>query len=208
MTMRAQTKRPAARPIRRFSTRRLKLGTFQTNLDSGCVMSRPRRPARHHLAEHGGAGEARRRDGIRGAGAGGALAGLGRQDQPAGAGLRGLHLGGRHFGLDREGRRGLDLAHHHQPPDHRGQAIGGDRPHLGRPLHPQRRHRLGAARDRDVRPADAGPRGALRLRRGMARASSSGCGPRTNRSTTRAASSRSPRAIWRRSRSSTRTPRS
>ena len=68
-----------------------------------------------------------------------------------------------------QGRRDLDLAHHHQPSDHRGQAVGGDRPHLERPLHAQRRHRLGAAGDRDVRPADALPRGALRLRRGMAR---------------------------------------
>ena len=38
MTMRARQKdRLTTNPA--FSTRRLKLGTFQTNLDSGCVMS-------------------------------------------------------------------------------------------------------------------------------------------------------------------------
>ena len=169
---------------------------------------RPRRPARHHLAEHGGAGEAFRRDGIRGAGAGRALDGLGRQAQSAGAGLRGLHLGRRDLRLDPHARRGLDLAHHHQPSDHRGQAVGGDRPHLGRALHPQRRHRLGAAGDRDVQPAVPLPRGALRLRRGVARDHQAAVDRGRTRSTTRAGSSRSRRAISRRSRSSTRTPRS
>ena len=158
--------------------------------------------------QHGGAGEALRRDGVRGAGSGGALAGLGRQDQSAGPGLRGLHLGRGHCRVGAQGRRGLDLAHHHQPPDHRRQAIRRDRPHLRRPLHPQHRHRLGAAGDRDVRPADAvATRSATPAPRNGS-PSSSGCGRRTSRSTTRAASSRSRRAIWRRSRSSTPTPRS
>ncbi len=98
MTMRARQKdRCETNPA--FSTRRLKLGTFQTNLDSRLRDVGARRPARHHLGQHRGAGEARRRDGVRGAGSGGALAGLGRQDQSAGSGLRGLHLGRRHRGL-------------------------------------------------------------------------------------------------------------
>ncbi len=191
-----------------FSTRRLKLGTFQTNLDSGCVMSRPRRPARHHLGQHRGAGQARRRDGVRGAGAGGALAGLGRQDQPAGAGLRGLHLGRRHCGQHRKGRRDLDLAHHHQPSDHRGEAIApwsttfptAASRSTSSPAGCSRRSRCSASRCSPTRTATPAPRNGS--------PSSSGCGPRTSRSTTKAASSRSRRAIWRRSRSSTPTPRS
>ena len=42
MTMRDRQKdRQRTNPA--LSTRRLKLGTFQTNLDSGCVMSKMRR---------------------------------------------------------------------------------------------------------------------------------------------------------------------
>ena len=79
-----------------FSTRRLKLGTFQTNLDSGCVMSDldgrlditwPNTVALAKLAdemEFEALVPVARWQGFGGA------------DQPAGTGLRGLHLGGRH----------------------------------------------------------------------------------------------------------------
>ena len=78
-----------------LSTRKLKLGTFQTNLDSGCVMSDLDGPARHHLAQYRRARAARRGDGVRGDRAGRALAGLRRRHQPARSRLRGLYLGRR-----------------------------------------------------------------------------------------------------------------
>ena len=152
-----------------LSTRRLKLGTFQTNLDSGCVMSEldgrlditwPNTVALAKLADEmefeALVPVAR-------------WQGWGGKTNPQGPGFEAYTWAAGISARDAKGRRGLDLAHHHQPSDHRGQAIGRDRPHLQRPLHPQHRHRLGAAGDRDVRPADALPRGALRLRRGMAR---------------------------------------
>jgi len=99
MTMRLRQKdRLQTNPA--LSTRRLKLGTFQTNLDSGCVMSDldgrlditwPNTVALAKLADEmefeALVPVAR-------------WMGWGRQNQPAGAGLRGLHLGGRHFGRD------------------------------------------------------------------------------------------------------------
>ena len=191
-----------------LSTRRLKLGTFQTNLDSGCVMSDL--DGRLDITWANTVALAKLADEMEFE----ALVpvarwqGWGGKTNPQGPGFEAYTWAAGIAGVDAQGRRGLDLAHHHQPSDHRRQAIGGDRPHLRRPLHPQHRHRLGAARDRDVRPADAvATRSATPAPRNGS-PSSSGCGPRTSRSTTRAASSRSRRAIWRRSRSSTPTPRS
>ena len=150
-----------------FSSRRLKLGTFQTNLDSGCVMSDLDGPARHHLAQHGRARQAGRGDGVRGARAGRALAGLRRRHQPAGPRLRGLYLGRRHRRLDQQARRVRHLAHLAQSSDRRRQAIDGDRPYFRRPLRAQHRDRMEPAGNRHVRQSDAGARGTLRLRRGM-----------------------------------------
>ena len=191
-----------------FSTRRLKLGTFQTNLDSGCVMSDldgrlditwPNTVALAKLADEmefeALVPVAR-------------WQGWGGKTNPQGPGFEAYTWAAGIAASTHEGRRDLDLAHHHQSSDHRRQAVGGDRPHLERPLHAQHRHRLGAAGDRDVRPADAvATRSATPAPRNGS-PSSSGCGPRTSPSTTRAASTRSRRAIWRRSRSSTPTPRS
>ena len=127
----------------------------------------PRRPARHHLAQHGRARQARRGDGVRGAGAGRALARLRRRHQSARPRLRGLYLGRRHRRLDQQARRVRHLAHLAQSPDRRRQAVGGDRPHLRRPLRAQHRDRMEPAGDRHVRQPDDGTRGPLRLRRGM-----------------------------------------
>ena len=128
----------------------------------------PRRPARDQLAQHGRVGAARRRDGVRGAGAGCTLGRFRRRHQSAGAGLRGLHLGGRDQRRHQENRRGVDLARLAQSSDHLGQAMRGDRSHLQRTLYAQHRVRLERPRDGYVQHPAAGARGALRMRGGMA----------------------------------------
>ena len=169
MTARAIQQQDRAETNPAFSCRKLKLGTFQTNLDSGCVMSDLDGPARHHLADDARSRQAGRRNGFRGAGAGRALARLRRRHQSAGARLRGLHLGRRHCRVHRQGRGLRDLAHLAQSPDRRRQAVHGHRSYFGRPLRAQHRDRMESAGNRHVRQPNDGTHRALRLRRGMAR---------------------------------------
>ena len=171
-----------------FSARKLKLGTFQTNLNSGCVMSGPRRPAGDHLAEY------RRRSRklademefealvpvARWRGFGGA-------HRSAGTGFRSLHLGRWHcrrrrrtpaWSRPRTSRSIIRLL----PPSNRPSIdhIANGRYTLNVVM------RLELAGNGNVRRRAARARGPLRLRRGMARPSSSGCGRRTTTSTTTA----------------------
>ena len=148
--------------------RKLKLGTFQTNLDFGLRDVGSRRPARTDLAEYRDAGAARRRDGVRGAGAGGALARLWRRDRSARPGLRDLHLGRRHCRRDKTFRRDLDLACRAQSSDRRRQAIDRHRSYFRWPLHAQHRQRLEFSGNGNVRRLAPRTRRPLRLRRGMA----------------------------------------
>jgi FMNH2-dependent dimethyl sulfone monooxygenase len=74
-----QELRRATNPL--FNDRKLKLGTFCTNLNGGCAISTMPETLEDHLAEYGAARADRRRDGIRGAGAGRALEGLWRRHQ-------------------------------------------------------------------------------------------------------------------------------
>ena len=169
---------------------------------------RARRPARHHLGQHRGAGEARRRDGVRGARPGGALAGLGRQDQPAGArasrptpGPPASPLPCPRSAWSRP--RTSPSTTRSSPPSNRRRSTTsptGASSSTSSPAGCSPRSRCSASRCSATRTATPAPRNGS--------PSSSGCGPRTTRSTTKAASSRSRRAIWRRSRSSTPTPRS
>src|SRR5499427_5841325 len=101
MTARAIQQQDRAETNPAFSSRKLKLGTFQTNLDSGCVMSDldgrlditwPTTLALARLAEEMDF-EAL---------VPGALARLRRRHQSARARLRGLHLGRRHRRLHRQ----------------------------------------------------------------------------------------------------------
>ena len=100
-----------------FSDRRLKLGTFQTNLDSGCVMSDL--DGRLDISWPNTVSLARLADEMefeaivpvaRWQGFGGAT-------NPQGPGFRGLYLGGRNCGHHHALRRVRDLACVAQPPD-------------------------------------------------------------------------------------------
>ena len=151
-----------------LSSRRLKLGTFQTNLDSGCVMSDldgrldiswPNTVALARLAEEmefeALVPVAR-------------WQGYGGATNPQGPGFEAYTwAAGIAASTSRPGVF-ADLAHLAQSPDHCRQAVDGDRPYLERPLRAQCGDRLEPARDRNVRPGHAEPRGPLRLRRGMA----------------------------------------
>ena len=110
--------------------------------------------------------------------------GFGGATNPQGPGLRGLYLGGRHRRPDHQARRVRDLARLAQPPDHRRQAVDRDRSHLQRPLRAQHRDRLEPARDRHVRPDHARRTRSATPAPRSGSPSSSGCGPRTTRSTT------------------------
>ncbi len=128
-----------------------------------------RRRAEDRLAEHAGARQDFRGDGVRGVGADRALARLRRQDQFQRTGLRVLLLGRRHERLDALFRHLRDLACADHPSDHGRQAGGRDRPHQQRTFCTQYRYRLEPSRDRDVRLAADGARRPLRMRCGMAR---------------------------------------
>ena len=199
--MRAQQKdRRDTNPA--FGGRKLKLGTFQTNLDSGCVMSDLDGRLEITWPNTVTLAQARRRHGFRGAGAGGALARLWRRHRSAGAGLRDLYLGGRH--RRRDAAAGV-ISTSHVALNHpiiAAKQSHRHRSHLQRPLHAQRGQRLEFSRDGDVRRLAARSRGPLRLRRGMARHRQAAVDARTSASTTKAASTRSRAAICSRSRSS------
>src|SRR5262249_810164 len=142
MTARAIQQQDRAETNPAFSCRKLKLGTFQTNLDSGCVMSDldgrlditwPTTLALARPAEE--------------------------MDFEALAPVARWH-----------GSRGLrNLAHLAQSPDRRRQAVHGHRSYFARPLRPQHRDRMESAGNRHVRQPNDGTHRALRLRRGMAR---------------------------------------
>ena len=131
---------------------------------------RRRGPAENQLAEYGRAREARRRDGVRGAGAGGALARLRRQAQSARA-RASRPTPGHRASPPRPKRAGVVATSHCSINHPLVAAKQGDshRPYFRRPLHPQYRHRLEQAGDRHVRRRDAAARRALRHGRGMAR---------------------------------------
>ena len=117
-----------------FSTRRLKLDTFQTNLDSGCVMSDldgrldiswPSTLALARLAE-----EMELEALVRVA----RWQGFGGATNPQGAGFE-AYAGRRH--RRQHGRRVRHLAHLAQSPDHRRQAVDRDRSYFRRALRAQ-----------------------------------------------------------------------
>ena len=112
--------------------------------------------------------------------------GFGGKLNPAGPGLRDLHLGLGDRRLDQRTPARRHLALVEQPSHRRGETGDGHRPHHQRPHDPRLRHRLEQAGDRHVRRRDAAARRTLRHGRGMARTSSSGFGPRTTNSTMRA----------------------
>src|ERR1700722_16031502 len=119
--------------------RKLKLGTFQTNLDSGCVMSDL--DGRLDLTWPNTVTLAQFAD---------------EMDFEALVPVA--------CWRDQERWRDLDLARCAQSSDHRGQAIHGDRPHFQRPLHAQYRQWLELSGNGDVRRQAARSRRALRLR--------------------------------------------
>ena len=138
-----------------FNDRKLKLGTFQTNLDSGCVMSDldgrleitwPNTVTLAKLADEmefeAIVPVARWR-------------GFGGANNPQGPGFETYTWAAGIAASTQVVRHRLDLACLDQPSDRRRQAVDRDRPHLRRPLHAQHRHRLEQAGDRHVRHRDA-----------------------------------------------------
>src|SRR5258708_33657646 len=130
MTTRATRQKDRRETNPAFSSRRLKLGTFQTNLDSGCVMSDL--DGRLDITWPNTLGLARLAEEMdfealvpvaRWHGFGGAT-------NPQARRIRGLHLGRRHRGLDRQGRRVRHLAYLAQSPDRGRQTVDRDRPHF------------------------------------------------------------------------------
>ena len=166
--MRAQQKdRRDTNPA--FGGRKLKLGTFQTNLDSGCVMSDldgrleitwPNTVTLAKLADdmdfEALVPVARWR-------------GFGGATDPQGPGFETYTWAAGIAGATQGRGRDLDLACRAQSSDHRRQAIHRHRSHFQRPLHAQRGQRLELSGDGNVRRLAAQSRGPLRLRRGMAR---------------------------------------
>ena len=153
-----------------FNDRKLKLGTFGTNLDRGCAISDHRRRAGDQLAEHAGARQALRGDGVRGAGADRALARLRRRAPTSTARASNASPGPSAIGASTQVLRHLrHLARADHPSGDGGQAGHHHRPRHRRPLRAQHRHRLEPAGDRDVRLAADGARRPLRLRGGVAR---------------------------------------
>ena len=185
-----------------FNNRKLKLGTFQTNLDYGCLMSDiegrlkiswPNTVALAKLADEmefeALLPVARWR-------------GFGGKLNPQGPGFETYHLGLGHRRLDRKRRRRRDLALLDQPSDRGGEAR---RPSsiisptaasssTSSPAGTSRRSTCSAPRCCRTTNATTWPRNGLR--------SSNGCGPKTTNSITRASTTRSSKAICSRSRSS------
>ena len=201
MTAHASRQRDRRETNPAFSSRRLKLGTFQTNLDSGCVMSDldgrlditwPNTVALAKLAdemEFEALVPVARWQGFGGA------------TNPQGPGFEAYTWAA---GIAASTSKPGVFATSHITLNHpiiaAKQSAVID--HIsGRPLRAQHRDRLEPAGNRHVRPADAGPRGPLRLRRGMARHRQAAVDRGRRRSTTRADSTRSARATCSRSRS-------
>ena len=133
-----------------FNDRKLKLGTFSSNLSGGCAITTidgtlevtwPNTLTLGRLADEM---EFEALVPV------GRWRGFGGPTNFNGAGFECFLLGGRHGGLHQILRRVRHLARAHDPPDHGGKAGGDDRPHQRRPFRAQRRHRLAQARDRDV----------------------------------------------------------
>ena len=186
-----------------FNDRKLKLGTFGTNLDRGCAISTIDGVLEINWPNTLELAQLLRGDGVRGAGADRALARLRRRHQFQRSGLRDAFPGPSAIGASTQIFRHLrDLARADHPSDHGGEAGDHHRPRHRRPLRAQHRHRLEQARDRDVRLAADGARRSLRPARRNGCTSSSSCGRARSRSTSRAGSTRSRRAISSRSRSS------
>ena len=200
-----QIDRRQSNPI--FGDRKLKLGTFQTNLDSACIMSDL--DGRHHITWPNTVACAKLADEMEFEAIVpvGALARLRRHDQSAGAGVRDLHLGRGPRRADQAAEHLRHLACADVPPDRLGQAVGRDRPHHQRSLHAQHRRRLEQARDRHVRHRRCSNTTTVSIARRNGSASSSGCGPRTRSSTTRASTTGSRRATCSPSRSRSPIPR-
>src|SRR5215203_4524694 len=168
MTMRErQRDRQTTNPA--FSTRRLKLGTFQTNLDSGCVMSDL--DGRLDITWANTVELAKLSADMEFE----ALVpvarwhGWGGKTNPQGPGFEAYTwAAGIAASVPKVGVVSTSHITINHPIIAAKQSAVIDHISDGA-LHSQRCHRLGAARDRDVWPADARPRGPLRLRRGMAR---------------------------------------
>ena len=151
-----------------FNNRKLKLGTFCSNLSGGATMSSVEGTSRP-MAEHRGDRADGRRDGIRGAGSGRALEGFRRHDQFQRRRLRVLHLGRRDGRHHQKPGGVLDLACADHASGHGREAGHHHRSYQRRPLHLERGDRLVPARDRDVRRAADRARRALRHGVGMDR---------------------------------------
>ena len=152
-----------------FNSRKLKLGTFQTNLDYGCLMadvegrlkiSWPNTVALAKLADEmefeALVPVARWR-------------GFGGKLNPQGPGFE-TYTWASGIAASTDAAGVVATSHcFDQPSDRRGETGHGDRSYLQRPLDPQHRHRLEQAGDRHVRRRDAAARRTLRHGRGMAR---------------------------------------
>ena len=159
-----------------FGNRKLKFGTFQTNLDSGCVMSDI--DGRLEISWPNTIALAKLADEMefetivpvaRWRGFGGAV-------NPQGEGFECYTWAA---GVAASTTKAGVMSTSHvvvQPSDHRRQAGRGDRSHFQRPLHAQHRVRLERAGNGDVRHGPGAARRPLCPRRGMARRSSSGYG--------------------------------
>ena len=152
-----------------FNDRKLKLGTFGTNLDRGCAIStidgvlEINWPNTLELARCSEEMEFEALVPI------GRWHGFGSHTNFNGPGFEMLLLGRGDRRLDQIPRRVRHLARADHPPDHGGEAGDHHRPRHQRPLRAEHRDRLEPAGDRDVRLAADGAQRPLRLRDRMAR---------------------------------------